>query len=93
MYNNLVQLCLWATYLFDLNQYVFSVQWKKIYSTLNVLTVFDVNLTSTLRNLGCAFLFRLQNKKLLIVKDEKKSIFVQHPAISTAGSYLHLPAL
>lgn len=30
MYNDLVQLCLWATYLlFDLNQYVFSVQWKK----------------------------------------------------------------
>lgn len=46
---------------------------EKIYSTLNVLTVFDVNLTSTLRNLGCAFLFRLQNKKLLIVKDEKKA--------------------
>lgn len=33
MYNDLVQLCLWATYLFDLNQYVFSVQWKNLFNS------------------------------------------------------------
>lgn len=52
VYNDLVKLGLWATYLFDLNQYVFSLFSEKMYSTnstLNVLSVFDVNLTSTLR--------------------------------------------
>lgn len=46
---------------------------KNLFNTVRFNRVSDVDLSSTLRNLGCAFLFRLQNKKLLIVKDEKKA--------------------